>query len=88
MLGVAAQVSLYPLRSAHLSPAIERALAAFRAHGLDVQPGSMSTILSGDDEAVFAALRGAFAAVAGEGQEIVMVVTVSNACPVPAPPPG
>lgn len=84
MLGIAAQVSLYPLRSARLTPAIERALAIFRERGLAVQPGSMSTIISGDDEAVFGALREAFAAVAGEGQEVVMVVTVSNACPVPA----
>lgn len=83
MLGIAAQVSLYPLRSAHLSPAIDRALAVFREHGLDVRPGTMSTVLSGDDAAVFGALREAFASVAGEGQEIVMVVTVSNACPVP-----
>ena len=86
MIGIAAQVSLYPLRQARLGPAIQRADEIFRAHSLDVQPGSMSTILSGDDEAVFAALREAFAAVAGEGQDVVMVVTVSNACPVPSQP--
>jgi uncharacterized protein YqgV (UPF0045/DUF77 family) len=83
MMGVAAQVSLYPLRSARLSPAIGRALATFREHGLDLQAGTMSTIVSGDDEAVFAALRQAFAAAAADGQEVVMVVTISNACPMP-----
>lgn len=86
MLGIAAQVSLYPLRSARLSPAIQRAAEIFRERGLDVHPGSMSTIVSGDDEAVFDALRRAFAAVAGEGQDVVMVVTFSNACPMPIPP--
>jgi uncharacterized protein YqgV (UPF0045/DUF77 family) len=83
MVGIAAQVSLYPLRSARLSPAIERAHAIFREHGLDVQAGTMSTIIRGDDETVFAALRQTLAAVATEGQEVVMVVTISNACPVP-----
>jgi len=88
MIGVAAQVSLYPLRSARLSPSIDQALAIFRAHDLEIRAGTMSTIISGDDEAVFAALRAAFSAVATEGQEVVMVVTISNACPVPVPSPS
>ena len=79
---VAAQVSIYPLRQARLSPAIERAQAAFRAHGLSIQPGPMSTVVSGDDDAVFRALKEAFRETALEA-EAVMTVTVSNACPVP-----
>lgn len=79
---VAAQVGIYPLRQTHLSPAIDRAQVAFRAQGLDVRPGPMSTIVSGEDEAVFRALREAFRETAREA-ETVMTVTVSNACPVP-----
>ena len=79
---VAAQISIYPLRQARLSPAIDRARAAFRAHGLDVRPGPMSTVVSGEDVAVFQALREAFGEAAREA-ETVMTVTVSNACPVP-----
>ena len=74
-------MSLYPLRQAELSPAIDRALDIFGESGLEVTPGPMSTIIAGDDEAVFAALRDAFRATA-EG-EVVMIVTISNACPVP-----
>ena len=78
---VAVQVSLYPLRQTELSPAIDKALAIFWESGLEVTPGPMSTIIAGDDDAVFAALRDAFRS-AADG-EVVMVVTISNACPVP-----
>ena len=83
-LGLTAQVSLYPLRQEHLRPAIEAATNIWRSRGLEVQPGAMSTLLAGDGDRLWAALRDAFAAVSGEG-ETVMVVTVSNACPWPSP---
>jgi len=83
VIGIAAQVSLYPLGQTSLSPAIDAALRIFREHGLDVQPGAMSTVLAGDDTAVFAALEEAFRRVAEQGQ-VVMIVTFSNACPVPS----
>ena len=50
MVGIAVQVSLYPLRQETLSPAIDEALQVFRAHDLDVDPGAMSTMIAGDDE--------------------------------------
>jgi tRNA-Thr(GGU) m(6)t(6)A37 methyltransferase TsaA len=82
VVGIAAQVSLYPLRQEALSPAIDEALQIFREHGLDVESGAMSTMIIGDDTAVFAALQEAFRRVAGQGH-VVMVVTFSNACPIP-----
>jgi len=81
MIGLSAQVSLYPLRQESLSPAITQALRIFRQHGLEVEPGAMSTLLVGDDEAVFAALQEAFRQTAQQGH-IVMIATFSNACPV------
>jgi uncharacterized protein YqgV (UPF0045/DUF77 family) len=82
MIGITAQVSLYPLRQQSLSPAIDEALRIFREHSLDVELGAMSTLISGDDAAIFAALQDAFRRVARQGH-VVMVVTFSNACPVP-----
>ncbi|HLF09306.1 MAG TPA: YkoF family thiamine/hydroxymethylpyrimidine-binding protein [Dehalococcoidia bacterium] len=81
---ITAQVSLYPLRQPHLTPAIERTLEVLRSHGLAVDPGTMSTLVSGEDDAVFAALKEAFQEVAQQGG-VVMVVTLSNACPFPEP---
>jgi uncharacterized protein YqgV (UPF0045/DUF77 family) len=83
MFGVSAQVSLYPLRQDRLSPVIDEAIKIFRNRGIEVEPGPMSTLLTGDDQMIFEALTEAFRKGAEMG-EIVMVVTLSNACPVPA----
>ena len=78
----AAQVSLYPLRQPSLSPAIEKALGVFRERGLDVAPGAMSSVVSGEDDALFGALSEVFRQTAEQG-DVVMAVTISNGCPVP-----
>ena len=78
---VSAQISLYPLRQERLSPAIEELNGRLAAAGLQPVVGPMSTLVTGDAEALFGALRDAFLQVAGTGH-VVMTVTVSNACPV------
>ncbi len=82
MPNVTAQISLYPLRTSHLGTAIEDAVARFRAAGLGVWEGPMSTVIAGELDTVCASLRDAFAAAAEHG-EAVLVVTISNGCPVP-----
>lgn len=77
---VTAQVALYPLRTPHLGPAIEAFLAELATSGPAVEAGAMSTTVSGDADEVFAALARAFSAASAEHQ-VVMQVTVSNACP-------
>ncbi len=78
---VSAQVSLYPLRQEHLGPSIQAFAEALRAAGLEVRVGPMSTVVTGEVDVLFAALRDAFQAAALTGH-VVMAVTVSNACPV------
>ena len=78
---VAAQISIYPLRQSHFSPAIGKALDIFRSRGLNIEMGAMSTIVSGDDGPLFTALKEVYQALAEKG-ELVMIVTLSNACPV------
>lgn len=78
-----AQVSLYPLRQASLSPGIEEALQIFRKHGLEVVPGAMSTVIAGSEMSLWNALQSAFHEAAKNG-ETVMLITVSNACPWPS----
>lgn len=78
---ISAQISLYPLRQARLSPAIEKTLGILKERSLDVSAGPMSTVVSGEDDEVFNALRDAFRANSEQG-DVVMVVTLSNACPV------
>jgi uncharacterized protein YqgV (UPF0045/DUF77 family) len=83
MKPVSAQVSLYPLRQARLGPAVSKALEAFSARGLEVRPGTMSTVIAGDSNAVFDALKAAFESAAAIG-DVVMVASISNCCPAPA----
>jgi len=78
---ISAQVSIYPLRQERLSPAIQALSDALRSAGLSPEVGSMSTIITGDADAIFAALREGFMRAAATGH-VVMTVTVSNACPV------
>jgi uncharacterized protein YqgV (UPF0045/DUF77 family) len=82
MIGITAQVTLYPLRQETLSPIIDEALRTFQEHGLHVEPGSMGSLITGDDAAIFSALQEAFQGAAEQGH-VVMVVTFSNACPMP-----
>ncbi|MGD9047540.1 MAG: YkoF family thiamine/hydroxymethylpyrimidine-binding protein [Anaerolineae bacterium] len=82
---VTAQVSLYPLRQESLAPVIGKTLQILRESSLEVEPDTMSTLLVGDETTIFDALREAFHQ-AAEQSQVVMVVTFSNACPVPDRP--
>jgi uncharacterized protein YqgV (UPF0045/DUF77 family) len=77
---VSAQVAIYPLRQERLTPAVAAVRDALMAAGLEPAVGPMSTIVTGEAPAVFGALANAFVR-AGALGHVVMVVTVSNACP-------
>ena len=77
-----AQISVYPLRQERLTPTVDNVRSALVSNGLAPQVGPMSTIVVGEDATIFAALGEAFAKAASSG-EVVMTVTVSNACPIP-----
>jgi uncharacterized protein YqgV (UPF0045/DUF77 family) len=78
---VSAQISLYPLQQDRLSPAIGELRDTLAAAGLQPAVGPMSTLVTGETESIFAALREGFDVVAATGH-VVMTVTVSNACPL------
>lgn len=54
----------------------------FRQQGLTVRVGEMSTLIWGEEQAVFDGVEEAFYQAAEEG-DVVMHVTFSNACPEP-----
>ena len=78
---ISAQISIYPLRQEHLSPAIEAVRETLASKGLQPEVGAMSTIVIGEANEVFVALHEAFDRAAATGH-VVMSVTVSNACPI------
>ena len=77
-----AQISIYPLRQTRLGPTADIVRKTLEEHGLTATVGSMSTIVVGEDTVIFGALGEAFAQAAESGQ-VVMTVTISNACPIP-----
>ena len=79
---ITAQVSLYPLRQVSIGPPIREAVRVFRECGLNTHVGEMSTLVWGEEQTVFAALQEAFHQAAERG-DMVMTVTLSNACPSP-----
>jgi uncharacterized protein YqgV (UPF0045/DUF77 family) len=82
MSRISAQVSLYPLRQTSIGPTIRRAVHGLRECGLSVRVGEMSTLVWGEEGVLFDALREAFHQAAEQG-DVVMSVTLSNACPEP-----
>lgn len=82
MIGVSAQVSLYPLGQESLGPAIQAIWDAMTERSLEHTPGPMSTLTWGDDDVVVEALKDGFRRAAEFGPA-VMVITLTNACPLP-----
>jgi uncharacterized protein YqgV (UPF0045/DUF77 family) len=54
---IAAQVSLYPLRQVSIGPPIRETVRVFRQHGLETRIDEMSTLVWGEEGALFAALQ-------------------------------
>ncbi|MGI9861884.1 YkoF family thiamine/hydroxymethylpyrimidine-binding protein [Moorella naiadis] len=76
---IACQLSLYPLGTAAYSSVIKEAVAVLAETGVEVEVNSMSTIIRGEEEAVWRAVRKLFQVAAARG-EVVLNVTVSNRC--------
>ena len=78
---VSAQIAIYPLWPERLGPAVHAVSDALTARGLAPSVGPMSTLVTGELDAVLDGLRVAFQAAAAAGH-VVMTVTLFNACPV------
>jgi len=78
---ISAQISLYPLKQERLSPIIEGAWKILEVNQLPPEKGAMSTVVSGEAEKVFGAIKEVFLKSAESGP-LSMVVTFSNACPI------
>jgi uncharacterized protein YqgV (UPF0045/DUF77 family) len=74
------QFSVYPLRQAEIGVSIEAAIQAVRAEGCAVRVGNLSTLVSGSEDQVFAALRAAFRAAQHHGPA-VMAITLAAGMP-------
>lgn len=83
MKAISAQVSVYGLGATDIAAAVEAFLQALQQYELHYEVGAMSTVIWGEEHAVWRALQEAYAA-AGAIGPAVMQVTISNACPLPS----
>jgi len=77
---VQAQVSIYPLKTKALAKPVEEFCRRLRNPGLTVDTHSMSTLIVGESDGVFQAVKQAFQALAADF-DIVVDLKISNACP-------
>jgi uncharacterized protein YqgV (UPF0045/DUF77 family) len=76
----ACQFSVYPLRRLRIGDAVEAAIEAAAAEGVTVKVQNLSTLIHGDEQSVFNALRAAFRAVQADGSA-VLVATLAAGMP-------
>jgi len=79
---ISAQISVYGLGGTDTAAAIRAFLGVLQKRGVRYESGTMSTIVWGDQEAIWQALRQGYETASNLGPT-VMQVTVSNACPLP-----
>jgi uncharacterized protein YqgV (UPF0045/DUF77 family) len=80
---ISVQISVYPLGTDDLTPGIGAFLLVLRRRGIRYEFGPMSTVVTGEQDQVWDAVKEGWAAAADEGGRLVMTVTASNACPMP-----
>jgi uncharacterized protein YqgV (UPF0045/DUF77 family) len=67
----ACQLSVYPLRQANIDEPVQAVIHAAAESGCTVRVGNLSTLLSGSEDQVFAALRAAFRAAQRHGPAVL-----------------
>jgi uncharacterized protein YqgV (UPF0045/DUF77 family) len=78
---VDAEASLYPLGQKELGAGVKAFIEVLREHGCQAKVGSMSSLITGDSEQVFDALRLGYDRAASDGG-CVLIVKACNVCPV------
>lgn len=80
---ISCQVALYPLAIENFDEVIIEALEAIKPLielGLIIEVGAMSTIIRGDEELVFQAIKMLFNEASKNGRRIVLNTQFSNEC--------
>ena len=76
---VQAEVSLYPLREADLTPPIQQFIERLESRGLQVAIGPLSSTVAGDSASLFDALREAFEDSAQGGARVLVLKIIGGA---------
>lgn len=77
---IQAEISIYALKTESLSEAIEEFCETAEASGVEITGKKMSTLIAGESEVLFEAVKMGFEKIA-ERYKVVMDAKFSNACP-------
>lgn len=81
IMKIQVELSLYPLKTKELASSIEAFLRALDRKGISIDPGPMSTVISGESWPVFRAISKSFEKLA-KREDLVLIAKFSNACPL------
>lgn len=75
---VQAEVSLYPLGEKDLAPPIYTFVRRLEREGLRIEPGPMGTLVAGESELVFQALREAYEEAGRLGRRALVIKMLNS----------
>lgn len=75
---ITAEVALYPLKTPHATNVIDDSITALHGTNVDYSVNSMNTHITGNKEEVFKCIEKMFTEADRSGEEISMVVTITN----------
>ena len=78
---IEADVSLYPLAEEHLKHPVHDFVHLIEQHGCSVENGPTSSIVKGESEQLFEALRKGYEQAALKSG-CVLIIKISNVCPL------
>lgn len=76
---ITAEVALYPLKTSHATTVIDQSISALQGSNVNYSVNSMNTHLTGTREDVFECLEKMFNEADRSGEEVSMVITITNA---------
>ena len=77
---IQAEISLYPLKTLDLTPVIVSFLHEIESHGLQIEYGRLSSLVSGDSSVVFPALQAAYEHCC-DSSKAVLCLKITNTAP-------
>ena len=78
---IQAELSLYPLRTRTYEKSIEAFISGLSQSAITVIPGEMSTLITGENDAVFQCVSECYER-AAMVEDVILVAKFSNACAV------
>jgi len=78
---ISAEVAVYSLSGADTRELVSRAINIFEGMSLEYHTGAMSTLLKGEPDVVFEAIRRVFTECASD-HDVLLRCVISNHCPV------